>query len=72
MAAGLQAQPQDCKVNLYIETGLAMPKGMLLDARLEATRAPTPRRSDGYWPLRGARRFSSSNQFSTRFNRVTR
>src|ERR1039458_377338 len=30
-------QAQDCKVDVYVETVLAMPKGILLDARLQAT-----------------------------------
>lgn len=38
MAAGLQAQPRDCSVDVYVITGVAMPSGMLLDARLRATR----------------------------------
>ena len=36
MAAGLRAQSQDCSVNVYVTTGLVMPSGMLLDARLRA------------------------------------
>jgi hypothetical protein len=36
MAAGMYAQPQVCSVNVYIMTGVAMPAGMILDARLQA------------------------------------
>lgn len=36
MAAGLQAQPPDCSVDVYVLTGVPMPVGMLLYARLKA------------------------------------
>jgi hypothetical protein len=36
MATGLHAEPQDCNVDVYVITGVPMPVGMLLDARLKA------------------------------------
>ena len=38
MAMGMCPQTQDCQVDVYLESNLAMPKDMLLDARLQATR----------------------------------
>lgn len=36
MAAAMQAQPQDCKVDVYLARGVPMPGGMLLDASTRA------------------------------------
>jgi len=37
MAAGLQAHPQDCNVNVYVMTGSGIPFGMPLTANAKAT-----------------------------------
>jgi hypothetical protein len=37
MAAGLRAQVQGCSVYVYVETNIAMPVGMVLDAKTKAT-----------------------------------
>lgn len=37
IAAGLQAQPRDCDVDVYLRTGAPIPAGMLPNASLKAT-----------------------------------